>query len=170
MLKSLSIESWQPSRYTVDIWFSNLFIQEVNLIGETISKTYQVSWTFRWTKTLFSDHQNSVESSPKSRKWHFRDSKFQNFLGPSALAYRLPPPPPIKKSFLRPCTKNQGDQFDSIFNKICNWIQIGRECLMYCYLKYKYATILALSFVSVEKIEAIKLTQVRAKYLISDYI
>ena len=36
-------------------------------------------------------------------------------------------------------------------------------------LKYKYATSLALSFVSVEKIEAIKFTQVRARYL-SDYI
>ena len=34
---------------------------------------------------LFSDHQNSVKSSPKSRKWHFRDSKFKNFLGPLAL-------------------------------------------------------------------------------------
>ena len=29
---------------------------------------------------LLSDHQNSVKSSPKSRKWHFRDSKFKNFL------------------------------------------------------------------------------------------
>jgi hypothetical protein len=35
------------------------------------------------TKTLFSDHQNSVKTSPKSRKWHFRESKFKNFLGPS---------------------------------------------------------------------------------------
>jgi hypothetical protein len=29
---------------------------------------------------LLSDHQNSVKYSPKSRKWHFRDSKFKNFL------------------------------------------------------------------------------------------
>ena len=29
---------------------------------------------------LLSDHQNSVKSSPKSRKWHFRDSKFKTFL------------------------------------------------------------------------------------------
>jgi hypothetical protein len=28
---------------------------------------------------LLSDHQNFVKSSPKSRKWHFRDSKFKNF-------------------------------------------------------------------------------------------
>jgi hypothetical protein len=34
---------------------------------------------------LFSDHQNSVKSYPKSRKWHFRDSKFKTFLGPLAL-------------------------------------------------------------------------------------
>jgi hypothetical protein len=27
---------------------------------------------------------------PKSRKWHFRDSKFKNFLGPSALAFSPP--------------------------------------------------------------------------------
>jgi hypothetical protein len=32
-----------------------------------------------------SDHQNSVKSSPKSRKWHFRDSKFKNFLWSLAL-------------------------------------------------------------------------------------
>ena len=40
---------------------------------------------------LFSDYQNSVKSSPKSRKWHFRESKFKNFLGPSALAFSPPP-------------------------------------------------------------------------------
>jgi hypothetical protein len=40
---------------------------------------------FRHTKMLFSDHQNSFKSSPKSRKWHFRDSKLKNFLGPLAL-------------------------------------------------------------------------------------
>jgi hypothetical protein len=39
---------------------------------------------------LFSDHQNSVKSSPESRKWHFRDSKFKNFLGPLALALSAP--------------------------------------------------------------------------------
>ena len=42
------------------------------------------------TKTLFSDHQNSVKSSPKSRKWCFRDCKFKNVLGSSALAFSLP--------------------------------------------------------------------------------
>ena len=39
------------------------------------------------TKTLFSDHQNSVKTSPKSRKWHFRDSKLKNFLGSSILVF-----------------------------------------------------------------------------------
>ena len=34
---------------------------------------------------LLSDHQNSVKSSPKSRKWHFRDSKLKNFLWSLAL-------------------------------------------------------------------------------------
>ena len=57
---------------------------------------------FRHTKMLFSDHQNSVKSAPKSRKWHFRDSKFKNFLGPLALAFSSP----IKKSFLRYCNRN----------------------------------------------------------------
>ena len=31
---------------------------------------------------MFSNHQNSVQSSPKSSKWHFRDSKFTNFIRP----------------------------------------------------------------------------------------
>jgi hypothetical protein len=44
---------------------------------------------FRHAKTLFSNHhQNSVKTSPKSRKWHFRDSKFKIFLGLSALVFR----------------------------------------------------------------------------------
>jgi hypothetical protein len=45
----------------------------------------QASCKFRHTKTLFSDHQNSVKTFPKSRKWLFRDSKLKNFLGPLAL-------------------------------------------------------------------------------------
>ena len=71
---------------------------------------------FRHTKTLFSDHQNSVKSSPKSRKWHFRDSKFKNFLGPSALAFS--PPPQSKKSFLRHCYPYQHFHF-SFVDFIC---------------------------------------------------
>jgi hypothetical protein len=46
----------------------------------------QVNCKFRHIKTLFFDRQNSVKAYPKSRKWHFRDSKFKNFFGPSFLA------------------------------------------------------------------------------------
>jgi hypothetical protein len=62
---------------------------------------------------------DSVKSSPKSRKWRFRDSKFKNFLGPSLSA------PPIKKGFLRPWTSLQVRQqavtslFQQVGNKQC---------------------------------------------------
>jgi hypothetical protein len=71
---------------------------------------------FRHTKMLFSDHQKSVKSSPKSRKWHFRDSKFKNFLGSLALAFS----PPIKKSFPRHCNPNRTpNRFYSSTAKLC---------------------------------------------------
>jgi hypothetical protein len=76
-------------------------LSNIELIKYAFAHFVLLNCKFRHTKTLFSDHQNSVKSSPQSSKWHFRDSKFKNFLGPLALAFS--PPPPIKKSFLQHC-------------------------------------------------------------------
>ena len=53
-----------------------------------IASKLQVNCKFRHIKTLFSDHQNSVKTFPKSRKWHFRDYKFKNLFGPLAFVLR----------------------------------------------------------------------------------
>ncbi|CAB4017685.1 DNA polymerase, partial [Paramuricea clavata] len=47
-------------------------------------------------------HLKSVKSSPKYRKWHFRDSKFKNFLGPSALAFSPPKRKELPTALLSP--------------------------------------------------------------------
>ena len=62
---------------------------EATARGEGGGAKLQVNCKFRHIKTLFFDHQNSVKTYPKSRKWHFRDSKFKNFFGP--LAFVLSP-------------------------------------------------------------------------------
>jgi hypothetical protein len=77
-------------------------LSNIQLIKYAFAHLVLLNCKFRHTKMLFSDHQNSVKSSPKSRKWHFRDSKFKNFLGPLALAFSSP----IKKSFLQHCNPN----------------------------------------------------------------
>ena len=55
------------------------------LIKYTFAHLVLLNCKFRHTKMLFSDHQNSVKSSPRSRKCHFRDSQFKNFLWPLTL-------------------------------------------------------------------------------------
>ena len=65
-------------------------LSNIELIKYAFAHLVLLNCKFRHTKTLFSDHQNSVKSSPQSRKWHFRDSEFKNFLGPLALAFSPP--------------------------------------------------------------------------------
>jgi hypothetical protein len=92
---------WQTAR-NEDITHS--FLQLILVIQYIVNKIrlrlflyYQIV-NFDILKRCFLTIRILSKSSPKSRKWHFRDSRFKNFLGPSALAFA----PPTKKSFLRP--------------------------------------------------------------------
>jgi hypothetical protein len=50
----------------------------------------------------FSDHQNSVKSLPKSKRWHFRESRFKSF------RVRICPGPPRKLVHIRRSTRAFG--------------------------------------------------------------
>jgi hypothetical protein len=84
--------SYNPCQTAKNEDITHTFSQLIQyiLIKYAFAHLVLLNCKFRHTKTLFSDHYNSVKSSPKSRKWHFRDSKFKNFLGPSALAFSPP--------------------------------------------------------------------------------
>jgi hypothetical protein len=85
----LLFNPWQTAkRKILPILSCNL--SNIQLVKYAFAHLVLLNRKFQHTKTLFSDHQNSVKSSPKSRGWHFRDSKFKNFLGPSALAFSPP--------------------------------------------------------------------------------
>jgi hypothetical protein len=85
---------------------------------------------------LFSDYQNSIKSSPKSRKWHFRDSKLKNFLGPSALAFSHPNrkelPTALKSTLFQRLIKPRPKQFPT---QVLAGSLNKRECRIPCNIR-----------------------------------
>jgi hypothetical protein len=96
--RPLSFNPWKTAK-NEDI--THTFLQRIQYIVKyAFAHLVLLNCKFQHTKTLFSDYQNFVKSSPKSRKWHFNDSKFKNFLGPKGP--RFQPPPQSKRASYGP--------------------------------------------------------------------